>query len=279
MMAIIIFFIVFYLFRLDFAAFYVGAGLTAIYVLFSALMRFIFDAKRDRTLDGLERDNEKLTQELGKQHEKQRELEQYFLLWMHQMKTPITAGNLLLDGGRDFNIDDMKRQFLSIENYASLAMNYIQITSPDRDMDFASVKLHSLIVPVLQKYSIMFISKRIHLHYTEINDIVLTDPKLMRIVIEQLISNALKYTEAGGDIWIAYDAECHSLSVKDNGIGILPENLDKIFDKGYAGFNGHLNDKSSGIGLYLARQITNRLNHRIDVASQLGEGSTFKIVF
>ena len=278
LVSIFIFFILFILFKIDLTVFYVGASLSLIYVLFTVAYILVFNRKDAKRIEVLENEKFELHKLLEEKNEKQNDLEEYFLLWMHQMKTPITAGKLLLENSDTKDADELKNQFLKVENYASMAMNYIKITNPDRDMDFAWVNLHKIIALILQKYRIQFTSKSITLHYDRIDEEVLTDPKLASIIIEQIISNALKYTDRG-DIWIIYDKDKKELSIKDNGIGILAENIDKIFDKGYSGFNGRLNEKSSGIGLFLAKEISKRLNHKIYVNSIINEGSEFIIKF
>ncbi len=275
---ILIFLVLFILFGLDLKIFYIGLSLSVIYVIFSLFFIYVFSSKETNVINKLRNENKELRESLEKANKKQSDLEEYFLMWVHQIKAPITAGNLLLEDDFAEKKDELKNQFLRIDNYTSMAMNYIKITSPDKDMDFSNVGLDSIITPLIQKYSMQFIVKKISLHYEKINEQILTDAKLISIVIEQILNNALKYTEEG-EIWITYDKEINRLSIKDTGIGILSENIDKIFDKGYSGFNGRLNEKSSGIGLYLAKEIAKRLNHRISVESEINNGTEFRIEF
>ncbi len=278
LICIVIFLVLFVLFDLELTIFYIGFSLSVIYVCFSLFSLYVFSNKETNVINKLSNDNRELKELLEKADKKQSDLEEYFLMWVHQIKAPITAGNLLLEDDLVEKKEELKNQFLRIENYTSMAMNYIKITSPDKDMDFSSVTLDSIITPLIQKYSMQFIAKKINLRYEKINKQILTDAKLLSIVIEQILNNALKYTEKG-NIWISYDKEINSLSIKDTGIGILSENIEKIFDKGYSGFNGRLNEKSSGIGLYLAREIAKRLNHKISVESEINKGTEFRVEF
>ncbi len=274
---LVIFAVLFLLFQLELRIFYLGVGLTVIYTLFILSFAYVYHKKEHQQLDELKQELREQKLEIAHAIKMRKDLEEYFLLWVHQIKTPITATDLLLNEP-ELNQEELKTQLISIENYTNMAMNYIKISNPDTDMDFASTTLHDIISPLLKKYSIQFINKEITLHYERIEDSVLTDAKLTSIVVEQILNNALKYTKQG-DIWITFDKKTHALAIKDSGIGIPPENIQKIFDKGYSGFNGRLNQKSSGLGLYLAKEITKRLNHTLSVKSELGEGSTFTIHF
>lgn len=275
---LLVFFILFLLFELDIRVFLVGMYLCILFQLFSLLYVFLFEAKSAQTDEALQEENAELKSMVDAAYKRQNDLEEYFLLWVHQIKTPISAGNLLLEDNQNLNIAELKNQLLKIENYSSMAMNYIKISNPERDMDFDTFSLHEIILPLIQKYSIQFISNKVSLDYQSIDHRVLSDPKLLSILIEQILSNALKYTK-NGNIRIEFDAEQSALKIIDDGPGISAEHLPKIFDKGYSGFNGRLEQKSSGLGLYLAKEIANRLNHEIHVESEAGQGSSFSIRF
>lgn len=207
-----------------------------------------------------------------------KDLEEYFLLWTHQIKTPITVANLILNKKSDPDTKKLKEEIFYIEEYTNMAINYIKLTDRATDMDIEKVDLDRLIKTLLKKYSLIFINKKISLDYKDTKVEILTDSKLLSIMIEQIISNALKYTEEG-KIRISFDKEKSTLSIMDTGIGIRDEDLVKIFDRGYSGFNGRVNHKSSGLGLFLVREISKILKLRVKVKSKLGEGSEFFIIF
>lgn len=207
-----------------------------------------------------------------------KDLEEYFLLWTHQIKTPITVANLILNKKSDSDAKKLKEEMFYIEEYTNMAINYIKLTDRATDMDIEKVDLDRLIKTLLKKYSLIFINKRISLDYRDTKVEILTDSKLLSIMIEQIISNALKYTE-DGKITISFDKEKSTLSIMDTGIGIRNEDLVKIFDRGYSGFNGRVNHKSSGLGLFLVREISKILKLRVEVKSKLGQGSEFFIIF
>lgn len=206
------------------------------------------------------------------------DLEEYFLLWTHQIKTPITVANLILNKKSGPDVKKLKEEMFYIEEYTNMAINYIKLTDRATDMDIEKVDLDKVIKTLLKKYSLIFINKRISLDYEDTNVEVIADSKLLSIMIEQILSNALKYTEKG-NITISFDKERNSLSIKDTGIGIRDEDLVKIFDRGYSGFNGRVNHKSSGLGLFLVREISKILKLRVEVKSKLGQGSEFLIFF
>lgn len=209
--------------------------------------------------------------------ENKRYTQEYFLMWIHQIKTPITAANLLIDiDGTDKSV--IKKQLFYIEDYTNMALTFLKISDPEADMDIAKVQLDMIIRPILKKYSIIFISNRITLEYEKIEEEILTDSKWLSILVEQIISNAIKYS-VGGKVSIKYNKEKESLEIKDTGIGIRSEDIPKIFDRGYSGFNGRLNQKSSGIGLFLAKEIASKLSIKIEVKSELGQGSSFFLNF
>lgn len=207
-----------------------------------------------------------------------RELEEYFLLWVHQIKTPITVSNLILQKGEFEDKNKLKEQMFYIEEYTNMAINYLKLMDRDADMDITSISLDSLIRSLLKKYSMLFIEKHISLDYNHISANVISDTKWLSILIEQILANAIKYTESG-TIQITFEEDSNTLKIRDTGIGIRSEDISKIFDRGYSGFNGRINEKSSGLGLYLVKTISNVINVEVTVESTLNVGSVFSIRF
>ena len=212
----------------------------------------------------------------NKMIEERNDLEEYFLLWIHQIKTPITVCNLIL--GKPDADYRLKEQIFYIEDYTNMAMNYLKLKTRTSDMDICEADLDSIISGVIKKYSIIFIEKKIKLNYKKTEAKVVSDTKWLSILLEQVISNALKYTKSG-EIAILYDKKTNKLTVKDTGIGIPAKDIKKIFDRGYSGFNGRLNEKSSGLGLYMVGKIAEILNVEIEVKSELNVGSEFSFIF
>ena len=233
----------------------------------------ISDVKDDneRLLD----ENEKLKSEILDQRD---DLNAYFLMWLHQIKTPMTVSKLLLEKPDETTNIKLKMQLIYIEQYINMAMNYLKMIDHSTDMDITQVNLDDIIKNLLKKYSLLFIHNHISLEYQSNVTFVVSDSRWLTILIEQILSNALKYTE-NGKISIQYLEDKHALEIKDTGIGIRSEDIPKIFDRGYSGFNGRMNEKSSGLGLYLAKKISEKLNIQIEVESKLSKGSIFRLVF
>ena len=206
------------------------------------------------------------------------DLNAYFLMWLHQIKTPMTVSKLLLEKPDETTSTKLKMQLMYIEQYINMAMNYLKMIDYSTDMDITQVNLDDIIKNLLKKYSLLFIHNHISLEYQSNLTYVVSDSQWLTILIEQILSNALKYTE-NGKIAIQYLEDKHALEIRDTGIGIRSEDIPKIFDRGYSGFNGRMNEKSSGLGLYLARKISERLNIQIEVESKLSQGSVFRLVF
>lgn len=208
----------------------------------------------------------------------QKDIEQYFLIWVHQIKTPITALKLLINRLPAEYKPSLKEEVLQIENYTELTLSYLKLMNHNTDMNIERVNLERVINQIVKRYSVEFINYQTSVSLELKDAKVLTDARWTSIMIEQLINNAVKYARSKS-IHIEYDAETKKLSVNDTGIGISEADIHKIFDKGYSGLNGQYDSKSSGIGLYIVETISQRLKHPVDVESTIGEGSTFTIYF
>lgn len=274
--SLIIFAIVFGLFQIDWAIYWISSALILCLLIVDLIYQGIQFQKKQALEEKVKELTETLEEERNTNRLMRQDIEEYFLLWVHQIKTPITASYLLLEDDDFKNKPFLQQEILKIENYVSLALNYLKVQNPANDMDFRYVTVDEMISPLLKKYRVQFIYSKITLHYSKDTHKILTEPNLTSLMIEQLLSNALKYTKKG-DIWVAFDEKTKQLTIKDNGMGIREEDLPKIFDKGYAGMNGQLETKSSGIGLYLVQLISKRLEQPVHVNSELGKGSTFTI--
>lgn len=218
---------------------------------------------------------------INKMTNEKNDMRDYYTIWIHQMKTPITVANLLVDEMDEDNTrlkNDLKKELMYIEDYTNMAMTYLKIVNRQADMDLTSVYLDDIIRSVLKKYSMVFISNHISIDYKPMDISVVSDYSWLSILVEQLVSNAAKYT-SNGSVKFVFHRESNSLEIRDTGIGIRPEDIPKIFDRGYSGFNGRLNQKSSGLGLFLATSISSKLSINIRVESELGVGSSFFLDF
>lgn len=272
-----IFFIIFFLANLEKKYFFLGIKiLTFLLIIYLVINYFkynkILSIKEQNAR--LIRENNQLNEQID---EERKDIQEYFLLWVHQIKTPITVLNLLI---RKEKLDSkkIKEQIFYIEQYTNMAISYIKLRDRNSDMDISVVKLDDIIKKLLKKYSTIFIEKRITLNYNSVEKEIISDSKWLFILIEQILSNSLKYTKKGS-ITIKYNEKENALLIIDTGIGIKEEDMKKIFDLGYSGFNGRVNEKSSGLGLYLVKKISKILDIEVKVKSTLNKGSTFYIYF
>ena len=200
---------------------------------------------------------------------------EYYTLWAHQIKTPIAAMRLRLQS----EDSDSSRRLLAdlgrIEQYVEMVLTYLRLEGEGTDYVFREAKLDDIVRPALRRFAGEFIARRLTLDYTPTDVRVLTDEKWLSFVIEQVLSNALKYTPQGGVS--VYVEEPKTLCIRDTGIGIAPEDLPRVFERGYTGLQGRADKRASGIGLYLCRRICRNLGHTITAESRPGEGTTVRI--
>lgn len=201
----------------------------------------------------------------------QREMVAYYTLWAHQIKTPIAAMDLLLQQEESALNRELALELLNIRQYVDMVLSYLRLGSSSTDYVIRRYDLDTILRQGLKKYAPMFIRKGIRLDFRPTGLQVLTDEKWLLFVVEQLLSNALKYTAVGTiSIFLAGEA---ALVIQDTGIGIQPEDLPRVFDLGFTGCNGRIDKKATGIGLYLCRQICDRLGHTLQIASLVGQGT------
>lgn len=209
--------------------------------------------KRTEQYEKESKEMQESNSEESRQWEELQEKQDFFALWAHQIKTPIAALNLLLQGEKQ-DAAVCRQELFKIESYVEMVLNYLRFEEMSNDL-------------VLERNSLE------HLDYT-----VLTDEKWFCFVLEQILSNALKYTKQGS-VKISAEESANGLRVlvKDTGIGIRSEDLPRIFEKGFTGYNGRMDKKASGLGLYLCKGVCEKLGHGISVASKEGEGTTVMI--
>ena len=204
-----------------------------------------------------------------------RELTDYYSLWAHQIKTPIAAMDLLLQEDDSPHRGELEMELLKIGQYVEMVLSYLRLDSDSTDYVLREYPLDDILRQAVRKFAKMFILKKITLDFQETGKTVLTDEKWLLFVVEQVLSNALKYTPAGGTIRIYGDGA--TVVIADNGIGIREEDQARVFEKGFTGYNGRADKKSTGIGLYLCRQVMDRLNHSISLTSRPGQGTLVRL--
>lgn len=228
---------------------------------------------------------------------RQSQMRDYYSMWVHQIKTPISAMKLLLEAEREElgqlicddeqsqcllsdNMDSFEDELFRIEEYVSMALQYQRVSSTENDFVLEKVSVDGVIRDTIKKYAKIMIRRHIGINYSGTGQKVYTDGKWLAFMLEQILSNAIKYTPHGVvTIETAEEKDRFFITIKDTGIGIKAEDLPRVFEKGYTGYNGHADKKATGIGLYLCRQMADKLGHTIRMESEIGKGTKVWIGF
>ena len=228
---------------------------------------------------------------------RQSQMRDYYSMWVHQIKTPISAMKLLLEVEREElgqlicddeqsqyllsdNMDSFEDELFRIEEYVSMALQYQRVSSTENDFVLEKVSVDGVIRDTIKKYAKIMIRRHIGINYSGTEQEVYTDGKWLAFMLEQILSNAIKYTPQGVvTIETSEEKDRFFITIKDTGIGIKAEDLPRVFEKGYTGYNGHADKKATGIGLYLCRQMADKLGHTIRMESEIGKGTKVWIGF
>lgn len=224
---------------------------------------------------------------LTRYDEKQKDMADYYTMWTHQIKTPIAALRLLLQNSEGMKNGQEgseqlqeKEELFKIEQYAQMALYFARLDSSSTDFLFKECDVREIVKQAVRKYSVSFLRSRLSFRMEEFEIKAVTDEKWLCFVVEQVFSNALKYTQQGGIAIYGADAEgsieqglVSYLVIEDTGIGINESDLPRIFERGFTGYNGRLDKRSTGLGLYLCDRIMGRMSHTISVKSEPGVGT------
>lgn len=230
---------------------------------------------------------------------RQSRMRDYYSMWVHQIKNPISAMKLLLEAEREElgllicdeeqqaslkevsdNVASFEDELFRIEEYVSMALQYQRVSSTENDFVLEKVSVDGVIRDTIKKYAKIMIRRHIGINYSGTGQEVYTDGKWLEFILEQILSNAIKYTPQGVvTIETAEEKDRFFITIKDTGIGIKAEDLPRVFEKGYTGYNGHADKKATGIGLYLCRQMADKLGHTIRMESEIGKGTKVWIGF
>lgn len=178
------------------------------------------------------------------------------------------------------NMDSFEDELFRIEEYVSMALQYQRVSSTENDFVLEKVSVDGVIRDTIKKYAKIMIRRHIGINYSGTGQEIYTDGKWLAFMLEQILSNAIKYTPHGVvTIETAEEKDRFFITIKDTGIGIKAEDLPRVFEKGYTGYNGHADKKATGIGLYLCRQMADKLGHTIRMESEIGKGTKVWIGF
>lgn len=213
---------------------------------------------------------------------REEEYKDYIEMWVHEIKTPLAASKLILNNNPGVVSVSVEEELDKVEAFVEQALFYARSTTLEKDYLIKKMDLKTSINKVIRKHSKTFIYHKIKLQLDEIEEQVYSDPKWLEFILEQIISNALKYTaKETGSIYISAKMQGDKLAlmIKDNGVGIPMSDLKRIFDKGFTGRNGRRNEKATGMGLYLCKLLCDKLYLGIQASSQEGLGTTITILF
>ncbi|WP_206427321.1 sensor histidine kinase [Clostridium rectalis] len=206
-----------------------------------------------------------------------RENSEFITSWVHEIKTPIAVTRLIIEDSMDKSkeeiLDSIEDEINKIDGYVEQALYYSKIDDFSKDYFIQEINLDKSIKEIIKKHAKTFIGKKIKVEIGEINIEVLTDKKWIDYIIDQILSNALKYTNVSGSIKIytTEDKKEKRLIILDNGNGIKKEDINRVFEKGFTGHNGRENVKSTGMGLYLSDKLAKKLGHYISIESKFYE--------
>lgn len=223
--------------------------------------------------------------DIEKLYNEKKEHQDFIMSWIHEVKLPITASFMLMrnsaDKTVDYLVDKFEDELHKIENYVEQALYYSRIDSFSKDYFITEISLNKVIRESIKKHSKLFINKRITFTIWDEEQFVQSDSKWLSFIIDQIISNSLKYTNDGGSISFIFEEDSKEklLRIKDTGIGIKPEDINRVFEKGFTGSTGRNYSKSTGMGLYLAKQMVLKLGHNISIQSEEGKYTMVNIHF
>lgn len=302
---LLIFVVVFYLYGVPWEPLiYAGLICAILLLLYSVLDLFIYFRKYERlqklrselqgnlkemptASSGIEKEYQQMLQDLYEKKQKieyqmskgYEELADYYTTWAHQIKTPISAMRLLLQTGKVPDLSKMEVELFKIEQYVEMALGYLRSEELSRDMRIEEFDLDRVIRQGVKKYAKLFILNKISLNYEGVDCKVVSDEKWLLFVLEQILSNALKYTRPHGQISIYMEkGKEKTLVIEDTGIGISAQDLPRVWERGFTGYNGRLDKRATGIGLYSVRKVMNYLSHEIYITSQVGKGTQVHLV-
>lgn len=218
-----------------------------------------------------------------KYEEALKEMEEYISRWIHEIKLPISALNIILDRIDDIELNNsIKNQVEKINFLVSSVLYGSRLTSLHEDIFIKEEKLKDIIEKSIRNNAFFLIKNKIDVKLDNLKQNIYTDSKWMIYVVDQIISNAIKYCSDVKIIEFSsyYEENCVVLNIKDYGIGIRKEDIKRIFDKGFTGINGRNKIyKSTGIGLYFSKRVLDKLGHKIEVNSNENEFTEFKVYF
>ncbi|MGT2957688.1 histidine kinase [Streptococcus bovimastitidis] len=210
--------------------------------------------------------------QLDTERSRQKDLDAIIKIWSHQMKIPLSAISLMVQTDH-LSKNDLQKQLLYLENHLNQLLSYLKFSQNKDDYRFEKLDISGIVKDILKEMAPICFSKDISFSIDG-NWTVTSDKKWLRFALMQIIDNAIKYSHQGGHIFIKLG---DGIEISDNGIGILSEDIPRLFEEGYTGFNGHEHQKASGLGLFMTKTILHQLQLDIKIESQVDQGTMVSI--
>ncbi len=226
--------------------------------------------------------NKAMHEHIKKYRDMQSEYREYIETWVHEIKTPIASTRLIIENNQDKITKNINYELNTIENYIEQVLYYSRSNDVSKDYIIRELSLATIVRNTIRKNSRDFINKRISVDIEAVEGTIYCDAKWLEFILNQIISNSIKYSRKNEGKVIIYTIENENniiLTVEDNGIGIVNKDINRVFEKGFTGDNGRKLSKSTGIGLYLCKKLCEQLGLGITLTSKVDEGTKVSIIF
>lgn len=232
--------------------------------------------------DLLKQANKDMHEHVKKYRDMESEYREYIETWVHEIKTPIASVGLIIENNQNEVTRNINYEIKKIEEYIEQVLYYSRSNDVSKDYIIKEVSLNTLVKNVVRRNSRYFISKKISIDMGAVEGTVYGDAKWLEFILNQVIGNSIKYIreeEGKVKVYTIRNENNIVLVVEDNGIGIIDKDINRVFEKGFTGENGREYGKSTGIGLYLCKKLSDQLGLGLHLTSKIGEGTKVGIIF
>lgn len=227
--------------------------------------------------------NKSMTENVKKHNDQLTDFKEYIEMWIHEIKVPIASLVLQIHNNKDKKSRDILKKINKIDELTEQILYYVRTESIEKDYLIKDANLNKIVGEVALKNKDYLLENKINFVCDNLNYDVLTDSKWLVFILNQIVNNSIKYKKEKGDAILKIYAENNKKSVKliieDNGIGIIESDLPRVFDKSFTGYNGRIRHKSTGMGLFIAKSLCDRLGHKIEIESKQNEYTKVIITF
>lgn len=231
----------------------------------------------------LEETGKSMLENVNKYKYAQEDYKEYIELWIHEIKTPISASKLIIENNKNEITKNIEEELDKIENYTEQALYYARSNTVEKDYIITKTNLKDIVNMSIIKNKTIILNNKIELDIHDLEKQVYTDSKWVVFMLNQVIQNSIKYSKKENkliEIYAEEQKEKVTLYIKDNGLGIKKSELSRVFEKGFTGENGRIiGKKSTGIGLYLCKKLCDKLQLAININAEQNVGTEVTIVF